>query len=581
MGAWCQLWTVYSTRPVFWARRVSDARSARAPTSGFSQSTCSPRSSALRMSGAWLEGGVQMSTKSSEVSDRSSGAVGYQRAPGAWATRTVRCSGRASVPPTISTSRRRRQPGRWPWRATLPRPMSAPRILLEPVLSDDHPERLVENREPRERGILADRERRVEADRRRVGHGDETPAQTFLVERLRHRLGERRLGRPVAHELDSEHEALTAHVTNAAVLFLQLLEAAEHHLAHSLGVLDEILLQDDLERGEAGRGGQRVAAIARRAGARVGPGLRGRGLLAGDHAGQRKAAAHPLADRHDVGHDPVVLGAPHGAGTAEPGDHLVGDQERAMLARDSLHSTQEAVRGNDVAGGALHRLDDDRADLARRLIPDDVAHELRARDAAVRIAELQRTSIAVGVGREVATGRERAEMMLELAAEQRQHAGRLAVEAAPEPEHLGLAGGGVGEPQRGLDRLGATGEHLDAREPFRSHGSDQVEELRARLGREAAERQPLDLALERFDVVGMTVAHAADGDAGDEVDVLVAVLVDQRAVDTARHREAGVEGKALGARRQMTALLGDDLLRARSDFTTLSQRRPPENRRAR
>src|SRR5499426_725390 len=213
-----------------------------------------------------------MSTKSSGASDRSSAAVGYQRVPGAWATRTARCSGRASVPPTISTSRRRRQPGRWPWRATLPRPMSAPRrILLEPVLAHDHRERLVENREPRERGILADSERRVDADRRRVGHGDETPAQTFLIERLRHRLGERLLRRPVAHQLDSEHEALTAHVTDAAVLFLQLLEAAEHHLAHALGVLDEILLQDDLERGEAGRGGQRVAAVARRAGARVGP----------------------------------------------------------------------------------------------------------------------------------------------------------------------------------------------------------------------------------------------------------------------------------------------------------------------
>jgi hypothetical protein len=87
--------------------------------------------------------------------------------------------------------------------------------------------------------------------------------------------------------------------------------------------------------------------------------------------------------------------------------------------------------------------------------------------------------------------------------------------------------------------------------------------------------------VKRFDVVGMTMTHAADGDAGDEVDVLVAVLVDQRAVDAARHREAGVEGKALGARRQVTALLGDDLLRAGSDFTTLSQRRPPENRRAR
>src|SRR4029450_3162879 len=124
-----------------------------------------------------------MSTKSSAPPARSPAAVGYQRVAGAWATRTARCSGRASVPATISTSRRRRQPGRWPRGATLPRPMSAPRrILLEPALSHDHPERLVENREPRERRVLADGERRVDTNRRRVGHGHEAPPEAFLVE---------------------------------------------------------------------------------------------------------------------------------------------------------------------------------------------------------------------------------------------------------------------------------------------------------------------------------------------------------------------------------------------------------------
>ena len=172
-------------------------------------------------------------------------------------------------------------------------------------------------------------------------------------------------------------------------------------------------------------------------------------------------------------------------------------------------------------------------------------------------------------------------MVLELAAEQRQHAARLAVEASPEPEHLGLAGRRVREAQCGLDRLGAAGEHLDPRQPLGRDGGDQVEELRARLRREAAEGEPLDLALERLDVVGMAMTDAADGDAGDEIDVLVAVLVDQRAVDAARHREAGVEEKALGARRQVAPFLGDDLLRAGSDLTTLRHRRPPENRRAR
>src|SRR4029453_9758980 len=117
-----------------------------------------------------------MSTKSSDVSDRSSAAVGYQRVPGAWATRTARCSGRTSVAPTISTSRRRRRPGGGAWRAAWPRPMSAPRrILIEPVLSHDPRDRLVENREPRERRVLTDGERRGDGDGRRIGHGGGSP----------------------------------------------------------------------------------------------------------------------------------------------------------------------------------------------------------------------------------------------------------------------------------------------------------------------------------------------------------------------------------------------------------------------
>jgi hypothetical protein len=139
----------------------------------------------------------------------------------------------------------------------------------------------------------------------------------------------------------------------------------------------------------------------------------------------------------------------------------------------------------------------------------------------------------------------------------------------------------VGEPQRGLDRLRTAGEHLDARESFGRDRGQQVEELGPGLGGEAAEGDPLDLTLERLDVVRMAVADAPDRDAGDEVDVLVAVLVDQGAVDTARHREARVERKALGARCQVLAFLSDDLLRSRPDLTPFGQRLPPENRSAR
>src|SRR5712692_8787696 len=123
--------------------------------------------------------------------------------------------------------------------------MIAPRcILSEPVISHDHLERLIQDREPCESRVLADGERRVEADRWRVGHRDEPAAETLLVERLGHGLWERLLRRPVAYELDAEHQPTPADLADAPVLLFQRLEPAQHDFADSLGVLDQILLQD-------------------------------------------------------------------------------------------------------------------------------------------------------------------------------------------------------------------------------------------------------------------------------------------------------------------------------------------------
>src|SRR5205814_8228775 len=119
------------------------------------------------------------------------------------------------------------------------------------------------------------------------------------------------------------------------------------------------------------------------------------------------------------------------------------------------------------------------------------------------------------------------------------------------------------------------------REPCRRDDAQQLEERGTRLRREAAERQLLDLALERLHVMRMAVAHAADGDTGDEVDVLVAVLVDERAALAARHGQARVEREGLGARRQVLLLERHDLARARPDFPPLAHREFPPKRRAR
>src|SRR5213596_1008617 len=515
-----------------------------------------------------------MSTKSRPASARSASEESYHRAPGMCVASAARCAGRASVPATISTSCRRRQAGTCPWMAMLPNPMIAPRsILLEPVLADGGAERLVEDREPGQCLLFADHERRVDADRGRVRHRDQAAPQALLVERLGDGLRERFLRRPVADELDAEHEPAAAHLAHAPVFFLQRLEPGEHDLADALGVGDEVLFEDDLERGEPRRGGERVAAIARGAGTRVGPGLASGDRVRGDHAGERKSPAHALADGHDVRNHAVVLRAPHGTGPAESRQHLVGDQERPVLARDRLDRAKEPLGRHHVAGRALDGLDDDRADLAGSLVADDLAEELGARDPTVRIAELERAAVAVGVRRQVPARREGSQVVLELAPEEGEHAGGLAVEPAPKPDDLRLAGGGTAEPQARLDGLRAAGEHLDAREAVRRDRGEQLEELGPCLGGEAPEGQPLDLPLEGLDVVRMAVADAPDPDPGDEVDVLVAVLVDEGRARAAGHRQLGHEGKGLAPRRDVPPLLGHDALRPRTDLPPLGHGR--------
>src|SRR5439155_20829341 len=75
--------------------------------------------------------------------------------------------------------------------------------------------------------------------------------------------------------------------------------------------------------------------------------------------------------------------------------------------------------------------------------------------------------------------------------------------------------------------------------------------------------------LEGLDVVRMAVADAPDPDPGDEVDVLVGVLVDEGRARAAGHRQPGHEGEGLASRRDVPPLLGHDALRPRTDVPAL------------
>ena len=256
--------------------------------------------------------------------------------------------------------------------------------------------------------------------------------------------------------------------------------------------------------------------------------------------------------------------SPHFPGAAEADQDLVGDEQRAGLGRDLAHRVDEVVRRNDVAGRALHRLDDDRGDLALRVVLDDIAQMLGAGDAAGRILKVERAAVTIGVGTVVHARREWPLMVAIGPAEKPDHALRLAVEAAPEADELELLGGRLREPEGRLDRFRAAREKLEMREPFRQRRSDALEELRAGFGGETAEGDAFELLLEPRDIARMRVAEAADSDAGDEVEIFVAVDVGDRAALRVVDDDLREERDRLQAGRHRLRLAVEDRLRLRT-----------------
>ena len=90
-----------------------------------------------------------------------------------------------------------------------------------------------------------------------------------------------------------------------------------------------------------------------------------------------------------------MIGGPHLAGAAEADQNFVGDEKRAGVCRDLAHRVDEVVGRDDVAGRALHRLDDDRRELALSVVLDDVAQMLGAGHAARRVLQIERAAVAV------------------------------------------------------------------------------------------------------------------------------------------------------------------------------------------
>ena len=106
-----------------------------------------------------------------------------------------------------------------------------------------------------------------------------------------------------------------------------------------------------------------------------------------DHPRERDdAAADALAERDHVGHGAEVLDREPVAGAAEPGDHLVGDQQHLVAVAHLPHGRQIAVgQRHRRARRTGHRLDDERRHVLGAAREDGGLERRRALLGGVRV----------------------------------------------------------------------------------------------------------------------------------------------------------------------------------------------------
>ena len=305
--------------------------------------------------------------------------------------------------------------------------------------------------------------------------------------------------------------------------------------------LGQALVLHHVDVGDGGGAGDRVAAE----GGEVLAGAQAVGdLRAGDGGAEREAVGDPLGQHHDVRLDAEVLDGEHLAGAAEAGLHLVGDEEDAVAVEDFLDALEVAGRRHQDAALAHHRLGDEGGDIAARLVVDGPLDHLGAAlGHHFRIVGAEGVAIDVRRWGEGDAGQVGAAARLaRLVAGDGEGARRAAVEGVGEGDELPLAGVRLGQAHGRLDALGAG----VAEEGLLQAARRDLGQLLGQLGHD---RHVIDVGRGVDDLVHLRLGggdHARvavpgvdDGDAGEAVDVLRAVLVpDGRALGLGRRRSA-------------------------------------------
>src|SRR5436305_1295284 len=241
------------------------------------------------------------------------------------------------------------------------------------------PERLDDRVEATLEDVLLDHERRRE-DQDVAVTAAATDEDALLAQRplrLRRELGIRFLGA----KLEPEEEAATADVADGGVPGQFAREAPEGVRPQPRGTLDEPVLTQDVDCRAAGRGVERV----RKEGGRDRVRLPGRHQLgAAQERGERQAAADPLPNRQQVGHDSLVVGGPHPPTPPEAALNLVEDEQRAGAVAQLPQAAEEPFGRDDDAAVSLDRLNEDarrglhsRRGVGERMLEEPEGHLAR------------------------------------------------------------------------------------------------------------------------------------------------------------------------------------------------------------
>src|ERR1017187_806306 len=312
--------------------------------------------------------------------------------------------------------------------------------------------------EDRDAGLglrLGNNQRGIDSNLGEIAHDHQPALEAFGEYQLSDFFAEQFFGLEIANQLDANHQSLAADVADELVLLLELHQPRQHHRANLARVLDQMLFLNRANRLRHRHRRERISAVARRRRARLREWLRLAQFVTQQHARNRISGTHSLADGDDIRANAAVLDAPPFSGPSEAGDHFVGDQQRAEILGHRFDRRHPVVGRNHVAGGALHRLRDDRSERAAGTHLDLLAREIDAVKPALGMLQLERASVAVRVWHRVLPALQRSVALLRFVADKSDHAAGLAVEAAPETHNFVLAGRRTRQPKGGFDRLRA------------------------------------------------------------------------------------------------------------------------------